>query len=102
MRRLSAGSFQHLAPIQRQEFTVPRRPPRESINPVKSEDVIDSEHMKNITHSGHAPPPPGKLISAHDIPAINGDAPVLSPLLGKFIVLEIRLRRGAPGPVERE
>src|SRR4030095_11620961 len=64
--------------------------------------MIDSEEMKNLPYPVHPLPPPIEIAASHHVPAIEGDAPVLAPLLGKFVVLEIRLRWGAARPVERE
>src|SRR5262245_8825472 len=58
--------------------------------------------MKNPPGSAHPFAPPLKIVPAHDAPVIKRNAPVLSPFLCKCVVLENRLGRSAPEPVEHE
>src|SRR5215475_9648892 len=46
--------------------------------------------------------PPVKIVRAHCAPAIERNAPVLSPFLCKWVVLENWLRRSATKPIEHE
>src|SRR5204863_9770677 len=39
---------------------------------------------------------------SHGRPAIERNAPVLSPFLGEFVVFEVRFRWSATAPIERE
>src|SRR6267378_4436477 len=100
MRSASAGSCEHFIPIKRKQLLIARRPPRKRVNPIKAEHVVDAKEVKGALHAAHALPPPFKIISAHRLPSIKRNTPVLSPLLGKLVVLEIRLRRCAAVPIE--
>src|SRR5207244_7679643 len=102
MRRAAAGSFQHLIPIERKKLFVLPRPPRESIDAIKSEHVIDAKKMKNAPDSADALAPPLEIVRAHFVPAIERNTPVLAPFLGERIVFEVRLRRRATEPLEHE
>src|SRR6266404_1707168 len=102
MRSASAGSCEHFIPIKRKQLLVSRRPPRKRINPIKAEHVVDAKEVKRTLHAAHALPPPFEIISAHRLPSIKRNAPVLSPFLGKLVVLEIRLRWRAAAPIEHE
>src|SRR6266487_1243922 len=46
--------------------------------------------------------PPLKIVRAHYAPAVERNAPVLSPFLRKRVVLEIWLGRRATEPIEQE
>ncbi len=102
MRFAAAGAGAHLVPVQRQELRILLRAPGKGIDAIKPEDVVDPKEVKNFPHAVDALAPPIEAVGPHHVPAIKRDAPVLSPLLGKLIVLEIRLRRRAPRPVERK
>src|SRR5215472_11290652 len=58
--------------------------------------------MKNPPGSAHPFAPPLKIVPAHDAPVIKRNAPVLSPFLCKWVVLENWLWRSATEPVEHE
>src|SRR5262249_7755966 len=58
--------------------------------------------MKNPPCSAHPFAPPLKIVRAHDAPAIERNAPVLSPFLCKCVVLENWLGRSATKPLEHE
>src|SRR5262245_65539800 len=58
--------------------------------------------MKNPPGSAHPLAPPLKIVRAHDAPAIERNAPILSPFLCKRVVLENWLWRRAAEPVEHE
>src|ERR1051326_517919 len=58
--------------------------------------------MKRPPGSAHPFAPPLKIVRAHCTPAIERNAPVLSPFLRKRVVLENWLRRSATEPVEDE
>src|SRR5213596_3125837 len=102
MRRAASGSFQHLAFIEGKEFLVQSWPPGERIDAIKSLDVIDPEQMKDPSDSAHPFAPPLKIVGAHGAPAIERNAPVLSPFLRERVVLEVRLGRRATEPIEQE
>ena len=102
MRRAPASSFEHLVLIERQEFFVPLGPPGKGIDAIKSLDVIDPEQMKDPSGSAHPFSPPLKIVGAHGAPAIERNAPVLSPFLRERVVLEMRLRRSATEPIEQK
>src|SRR6516164_11235742 len=102
MRRAAAGSFQHLARIEREKFLVPSWPPRKGIDSIKSLDVIDPEEMKDAPDSAHSFAPPLTIVRPHGAPAIERNAPVLSPSLRERVVLKGRLWRRAAGPIEHE
>ncbi len=65
-------------------------------------DVINPEQMKDPSGSTHPFAPPLKIVRAHGVPAIERNAPVLSPFLCERVVLEIRLGRRATEPIEQE
>ena len=102
MRRAAASSFQHLMLIERQEFFVPLGPPGKGIDAIKSLDVIDPEQMKDPSGTAHPFAPPLKIVGAHGAPAIERNAPVLSPFLRECVVLEMRLGRRATEPIEQK
>src|SRR5262249_48428056 len=58
--------------------------------------------MKNPPGTAHPFAPPLKIVRAHCAPAIERNAPVLSPFLCKCIALENWLGRSAAEPVEHE
>src|SRR5207342_1941111 len=77
-------------------------PPGKGIDAVKSLDVIDPEEMKDPSGSAHPFSPPLKIVGAHGAPAVERNAPVLSPFLRERVVLEMRLGRCATEPIEQE
>ena len=78
------------------------RPPRKCVNAIETEDVVDAEKMKYLFHAAHPLPPPFEISAAHLVPAIKWNAPVLPPLLGKLVLLEIGFRWRASAPIERK
>src|SRR5262249_2624447 len=58
--------------------------------------------MEDPSGSAHPFAPPLKIVGAHRGPAIEGNAPVLSPFLREHVVLEVRLGRSATEPIERK
>src|SRR2546423_8477220 len=102
MRRAPSGFCKHVVPIEIEKFVLSRGPPRKSVDPVKTERMVDSKKMKTIRNRANALPPPIEIALAHFRPAIKRDAPVLSPLLRELVVLEMRFRRRAAEPIERE
>src|SRR5207248_1685131 len=102
LRRRAIGPRPHFFLRQRKELLVPSRPPRERVDAIKPEDVIDAKHVEDSLHTAHPPPPPVQVSRSHHVPAIKRNAPVLSPLLRELIVLKVRLRRRAAGPVDRK
>src|SRR6266571_6161428 len=89
MRNAAIGSREHLVPIERKKFLVARWSPWEGVNSVKPEDMIDAEKMKGALYTAHPLPPPLEIISAHCLPAIKRNPPVLSPFLGELVILEM-------------
>ena len=102
MRSATAGLLKHLVPIEREKLFILPRPPRESVNAIKSEHVIDAKEMKNASNRAHTFAPPLKIVRAHPVPVIERNAPVLSPFLRELVVLEVRFGRCAAGPIEHE
>src|SRR6266404_7885687 len=102
MGRASAGFLEHLVPIQFEKFFVLLRSPRECVNPIEAENVVDAEKMKAMRDCADAFTPPIEATFAHGRPTIQWNAPVLSPLLGEFVVFEVRFRGSATAPVESE
>src|SRR5436190_1160096 len=79
-----------------------RRSPGKGVDAVKAEHMIDPENVKNFSHSTDPPAPPIEIPRPHYIPAVKWDSPVLSPFLGELVILEVRLRRRATRPIDRE
>ena len=77
-------------------------PPREGVDAIKSEHVINAKEMKNSTDSADTLAPPFEIVCAHSVPAIKRNTPVLAPLLRKHVLFEIRLGRRAAAPVEHK
>src|SRR5205823_14079386 len=102
MRSAAPRLLKHLVPIEREKLFVLPRPPRESVNAIKSQHVIDPKQMKNTLDRADAFAPPLKIVRAHPVPVIKRNTPVLSPFLGELIVLEVRLGRRAASPIEHE
>src|SRR4029078_11299633 len=102
MRRMSARSFEHLMLIKRQEFFVRFGPPWEGIDAVKSLGVIDPEEMKHSSGTADTLSPPLEIVGAHGAPAVERNAPVLSPFLCERVVLEVWLWRRAAEPIEQK
>src|SRR3954468_13530792 len=88
--------------IKRQEFFVPLGPPGKGIHAIKSLDVIDPEEMKDSSGSADSLLPPLKIVGAHGAPAVERNAPVLSPFLRERVVLEVRFGRRATEPIEQK
>lgn len=102
MRSAAASLLKHLAPIEREKLFVLTWTPRESVNAIKTEHVIDAEEMKNACDCAHTFAPPRKIVRAHPVPVIKRDTPVLAPFLGELILFEIGFGRGPAGPIEYE
>src|ERR1700694_164853 len=100
--RAAASSFQHLIPIEREKVAIFARSPGKGIDPVETEDVIDTKKMETAPHAPGALAPPIEILLAHRIPAKKRNAPVLSPFLGELVVLEIRFRRRPTAPIQPE
>src|SRR6266404_954758 len=58
--------------------------------------------MEDPFNAPNSLPPPLKIAASHCVPAIKGNAPILSPLLRELVVLEVSLRRRATRPLKRE
>ena len=102
MRGSPTGFFQHLCVGQREKFRVPLWSPRECVDPIKSEHVIDAENVEDSPDAAHSLSPPGEILRPHRRPVINWDPPVLSPLDRELVIFEIRFRWRAPRPIEME
>src|SRR5690606_32076906 len=88
--------------IQVEVVAILLRPPRKAVDAVEAEDVIDAEEVEELAHAAHPAAPPAEIIGAHGVPVIQGDAPVLPPLLDEGVVLEDAVRRGASRPAGAE
>src|SRR5581483_11092182 len=97
-----AGLLARLLLVERQKLPIPLRPPREAVNAIKTEHVVDAKEVEHLAHVVNAPPPPRKVIAPHRVPSIKRHAPVLPPFLREEIVLEIRLGRRAAAPFQIE
>jgi len=64
--------------------------------------VIDPEQMKDPSGAAHPFAPPLKIVGAHGVPAVERNAPVLSPFLCERVILEMRLGRRATEPIEQK
>src|SRR6476620_365712 len=91
MRLMPLRPGAHFIPAEVEKIPIARGSPRKSVDAVKPQNVIDAENVKNLPHSINTLPPPIEITAPHQVPAIDGDAPVLSPLLRKRIVLKIWL-----------
>src|ERR1700733_5857574 len=91
----SPGSLKHLLPLERKVRFVFVGPPRECINPIKTEHVIDAENVEYASYARDAAFPPRESVIAHGGPAINRNSPVLSPLLREGVIFKIGFRRRA-------
>src|SRR2546423_2488418 len=74
LRRESAGARSHFFVGERQEFLVSSWAPREGVDAVKAEHVIDPEDVKYLAHPPHSPTPPIELSRPHYVPAGNRNA----------------------------
>src|SRR5437667_11604000 len=100
MRLSPDGFFQHLCLGQREKFRIPVWSPRKCVDPIKSEDVVDTENVEDSFYATDPLSPPGKILRAHRRPVIDRNSPVLSPLDRELVILEIRFRLCAPRPIE--
>src|SRR5881227_4003251 len=100
MGPLPPGFREHRIPIERQKFLVLTWPPRKGVDPVKPEDVINSENVEDSSYAAHPLSPPREILCAQCWPVVNRDAPVLSPFHRELVVLEVRLWWRASRPVE--
>ena len=102
MRQAPAGAGHGFGFVEGQELGVALRPPREAVDAVEPQHVVDAEDVEDIRQLADAPAPPAEAGPFHVGPAVERDAPVLPPLLHERIVLEDGLRRCAARPVEVE
>src|SRR5262245_24679437 len=100
MRPSSAGFREHRIPIERQELGVPGWPPREGVDPIKTEHMINTEDVENSFYPAHALAPPCKILRSQRGPVVDRDPPVLTPFYRELVILEIRLGRRAARPIE--
>ena len=80
----AAGARTHFVPGEREKFTVTSGPPRKRVDPVKAENVIDPKEVKNLSNAANTLAPPIEIAGSHHVPAVERDAPILSPFLGKL------------------
>src|SRR5207249_11345942 len=90
----------HLVPVERKKFSVLLRPPRKCVDAIKTQNVIDAKEMEAASNTADALSPPIEVAVTHYVPVKKWDAPVLSPLLGELVVLEMGLGRRPPAPIE--
>src|SRR5690349_1270346 len=64
--------------------------------------MIYPKDVERVLNSVNALPPPLEIVLAHPAPVVERNSPVLAPLLGELVVLEVRLRRRTAGPIECE
>src|SRR5438874_2483034 len=102
MRRAATSSLEHLIPVKWQKFFVLLGSPRERVNPIKAENVIDPKKVKTAANAADTLPPPIEIPITHPIPMKNRNAPILSPFLGELVVLKMGFRRRAAAPLERK
>src|SRR5438477_3599081 len=102
MRRAATSSLEHLIPVEWQKFFVVLGSPRERVNPIKTQDVIDPKKMKPAPNAADTLAPPIEVPIAHPIPMKNRNTPILSPFLSELVVFKMGFRRRATAPVERK
>ena len=98
----ASGSFGGLLPCQGQENVVLRGFPREGVNAVKAQDVVDPVHAENFGAVLYPAAPPGEVVLGHHIPFVQGNAPVLAPFGRERVRGIIAFRRSAAAPVRIE
>src|SRR5438132_104708 len=75
---------------------------RKCVDAIKAQNVIDAKKMEAASNTADALSPPIEVAVTHYVPVKKWDTPVLSPLLGELVVLEMGLGRRAPAPIERK
>src|ERR1041384_2015665 len=99
MRRTAAGFLEHLVPLEIEKLFILLRPPRESVDPIKSKNMIDPKQMKAVSDGPNTLAPPIEISFAHPRPAIKRDAPILPPFLGELVIFKMRFWRRSAKPV---
>ncbi len=94
----SARSLGRLIGGKRQEYPVFRGFPREGVNAVKAQDVVDPVHAENLGAVFYPAAPPGEVVLRHDIPSIQRNAPVLPPFGREWVFRIAAFRRGSSAP----
>src|SRR6202035_901773 len=89
MRLAAAGSLEHLVPFERKKFSVLLRTPGKSVDAIEPQNVVDAEKMKTAPNAANTLSPPIEISMTHYLPMKKRNPPVLSPLLGEFVVLEV-------------
>src|SRR5579864_1833310 len=102
MGSAATGLLEHLVPFQVEKFFVALGTPWKRVNAVEAENVVDSKKVKAMSDRSNPFPPPIESAITHCRPAVERNAPVLSPPLGELVVFEMRFRRRAAGPIERK
>src|SRR5437899_1997804 len=69
---------------------------------MKTQNVIDAKEMEAASNTADALSPPIEVAVTHYVPVKKWDAPVLSPLLGELVVLEMGFGRRAAAPIMRK
>src|SRR5436305_8657085 len=98
----TVGLFEHLFPVELEKLLVLLWSPGERVNPVETKNVVDPKNPETVTSGANPPAPPVEIAPTHFFPVINWNAPVLSPFLGKLIVLKVSLGWRASAPIEHE
>src|SRR5262249_38912410 len=66
------------------------------------EDVVYAEVVEEVADALYPLSPPGEFLVGVGSPVVEGNSPVLAPLLNEEVPGEYRLRRGAARPVQFE
>src|SRR4051794_5545143 len=102
VRRAAPSLREHLVPIQVEKFSVLLRTPRERVNAIETQNVVDAKKMKAMLDRADTFSPPIEVALVHCRPPIKRNTPVLSPFLGESIVFEMCFRWSAATPIECE
>src|SRR4029434_9729152 len=98
----AAGFRSGFALREREKLLIAVRRPGERVDAKEAERMINAVEVKHLPNVADAGAPPIEIPSAQFVPAVNRDAPILSPLFGKGIHFENFFRRRAPAPIEVE
>ena len=98
MREVAAGARLGFFEREREKFRIQRGPPREAVDAVKAEDVINAKEVKNFAHFHHALTPPVEIALPQLRPVVKRYPPVLAPFVGERIGFKNPLRRRSSAP----
>lgn len=82
----AAGDLRGLMVVYAEEFVVAPGVPWEAVDAVEAEDVVDAEHAEDLGEVAEAGAPPGEAVCGHGVPIVEGDAPVLAPLVDEGVL----------------